>query len=59
MRIGWQEIIALTIVLGVVAFATWRRWQRGRARDSACDGCDNSATTPADEKPVRMYRRHE
>jgi len=59
MRIGWQELIALAIVLTVVAFALWRRWQRGRQRDSSCDGCDHAAATPTDEKPVHIYRRRE
>lgn len=63
MPIGLQEILALGIVLAVVAFALWRRWTRANSRASdgraACSGCDDGSAATVEEKPIRIYRRHE
>lgn len=60
MSIGWQEIVALTFVVIVVAFAIWRRWRRGSG--AACDGCEQAAPERTDEKSVEekvvhIYRK--
>ncbi|MGI9330024.1 MAG: hypothetical protein ACR2QB_04850 [Gammaproteobacteria bacterium] len=54
MSPGWQELIALTLVVVVVGFALYRRWRKpAQAKSSCCSEKDDS-----DEKTVHFYRRN-
>ncbi|MBT8442046.1 MAG: hypothetical protein KJO76_06655 [Gammaproteobacteria bacterium] len=57
MKIGIQEIVAICMVLAVVLFAIWRRWQRGRHHQAGCSGCDQSQPESGKEKTIHLYRR--
>jgi len=57
MKIGIQEIVALCIVLAVVLFAIWRRWQRGRRHQTGCSDCDHASPKSSEEKTIHLYRR--
>lgn len=52
MSTGWQEWLALAIVIAIVAFALYRR-MRGRGRHGDC----HVAADQEDERPVHFYRR--
>jgi hypothetical protein len=54
MSPGWQELIALTIVVVVVGFGLYRRWRKPAATEASC--CSDKAD-PA-EKTVHFYRRN-
>jgi len=58
MGLGFQEIIALLIVTGIVGFALYRRLRRRKdIANAGCSGCENNANSAEKEKPVRFYRR--
>ena len=57
MGLGTQEIVALLIVTGVVAFALYRRWRRGASKRAGCSGCADADESK--ETPVRFYRRQD
>jgi len=55
MRIGWQELIALGIVIAVVGFSLYRRYRRPRGRAPGC--CEADGQRNSDERPIHFYRR--
>ena len=52
MSAGWQELIALGIVILVVGFALYRRLRKPAA-ESTC----HTSSEADDEKTVHFYRR--
>jgi hypothetical protein len=59
MKIGIQELVALTFVILVVGFALYRRWKK---RSNAGPGCADCASGPAEksaETPIKLYRRRD
>jgi hypothetical protein len=59
MPAGLQEILALLIVLGVVAFALYRRGRKAGTTSTSCgDGCDAVAKKDSNEATVHFYRKN-
>ena len=56
MSPGFQEAIALAIVVAVVGFGLYRRWRKGKRQQAAC--CD-SPPAKSGEKTVHFYRRED
>ena len=54
MSPGWQEIIALTIVVVVVGFGLYRRIRKPATAKASC--CSDTAESA--EKTVHFYRRN-
>jgi hypothetical protein len=58
MPAGLQEILALLIVLGVVAFALYRRSRKPGKSTRCGDGCDAVAKKDSNEARVHFYRKN-
>ncbi len=55
MGIGWQELIALSIVVLVVGFALYRRFRRPRGSAPSC--CEHGGRARPEEQKIHFYRR--
>ena len=58
MPAGWQEIVALLIVLAVVAFALYRRSRKPKSSGSCSDGCASVDKQDRGEATIHFYRKN-